>query len=87
MDSGGIGGCSTQGYAGDVDPRAKKEFSVDFVLCAVFPFHIGKSLPTNQTFPFFAHEKTITCLFIVLLFKQTLITLNSFVMSVSGKRE
>lgn len=41
----------------------------------------------NQTFPFFAHVKTITCLFIALQFKQTLITLNSFVVSVSGKRE
>lgn len=82
----GLGGAAHKVMLEMLIPGQKK-FSVDFVLCAVFPFHIGKSLPTNQTFPFFAHEKTITCLFIVLLFKQTLITLNSFVMNVSGKRE
>lgn len=68
-------------------PGQQSKVSADFVLCPALPFHIAESLPANQTFPFSAHEKTITCLFIAIQFKQTLITLNSFVVSVSGKRE
>lgn len=68
-------------------PGQQNEVSADFGLCPALPFHIGKSLPANQTFRSSAHEKTITCLFTAIQFKQTLITLNSFVVSVSGKRE
>lgn len=84
----GLGGAAHEVMPERLTPGKKKNhFFADFVLCSVLPFHIGKSLPTNETFLFFADEKTIICLFIVLQFKQTLIKLNSFVVSVGGKRE